>query len=151
MGFIGTLIVLGLLVFWPIVYKPLWDIIVFRFELYEKLSFLPSLEVLLRKLILIFESPIQSGRSSSLILEPPPSDVRSSSFAKPPNRHPSFSPISFIHFSFEIQIHPKSETILHHCSNIFGKVYSNYLFKIAVESMLCLYMFFYSTIANCMS
>jgi len=39
---------LGLLVFWPIVYKSLWDTFVFRFELYENLSFLSSLEVLLK-------------------------------------------------------------------------------------------------------
>jgi len=40
--------VLGLLVFRPIVYKPLWDTFVFRFEFYEKVSFLSSHKVLLR-------------------------------------------------------------------------------------------------------
>ena len=44
--------------------------------------------------ILIFESPMQSGGSSSLILEPPPSGVISSHFAKIPNRRPPFSPFS---------------------------------------------------------
>jgi len=39
---------LGLFVFRPIVYKPLWDTFVWRFELYENLSFFSSLEVLLR-------------------------------------------------------------------------------------------------------
>ena len=38
---------LGFLVFRPVVYKPLWDTFVGIFELYENLSFLSSLEVLL--------------------------------------------------------------------------------------------------------
>jgi len=68
--------------------------LVFRFELYEKLSFLSSLEVLL-----IFESLIQSDGSSSLILESPSSGVVFL-FCKFPNQHPPFSPIfvlGFIH------------------------------------------------------
>jgi len=48
LGFIGPLVVLGLLVFRVIVYKPLWHTFVFRFELYENLNFLSSLEVLLQ-------------------------------------------------------------------------------------------------------
>jgi len=39
---------LGLFVFRPIVYKPLGDTLVFRFEFYEVVSFLSSLEVLPR-------------------------------------------------------------------------------------------------------
>jgi len=62
LGFIGPLVVLGLLVFQPIVYKPSWDTFVFKFDFYDTVSFLSSLEVLLRTTdpyLWIFDSKLQ--------------------------------------------------------------------------------------------
>ena len=83
---------LGLFVLRPIVYKPLWDTFVFRFEFYEIVSFLSSLEVLLRTTdpyLWISDSKWQIfltylGTSSKWRDFIP--------FREPPNRRPPFSP-----------------------------------------------------------
>jgi len=66
--------------------------------------------------ILIFESLIQSGGSSSLILEPPPSGVISSHSEKNPQSTSSIFPhfvLGFVPIFVIDKFHPKSETILH--------------------------------------
>jgi len=108
---------LGLFVFRPIVYKPLWDTFVGRFEFYENLSFLSSLEVLLRTTDPYLWISDSSGGSSSLILESPPSGVISFRSAKTPNRRPPFFPLfvlGFIPIFVLDEFLSKSETILHH-------------------------------------
>ena len=108
---------LGLFVFRPIVYKPLWDTFVFRFKFYEIVSFLSSLEVLLRTTdpyLWISNSKWQIfltylGISSKW--------HEFLSFRKPPNRRPPFSPfvLGLIPILRTRRIcTPKSETILHH-------------------------------------
>jgi len=93
--------VLGLFVFLPIVYKSLWHTFVGRFEFYETVSFLSSLEVLLRTTdpylwisnskwrIFLTYLGISSKWHEFLL------------FRKPPNRRPPFSPIrSRVHTHF---------------------------------------------------
>jgi len=66
--------------------------------------------------ILIFKSPIQSGGSSSLILEPPPSGVISSRSENPQIDvfHFPLFVLGFIPFLSKTKFIPKSETFLHH-------------------------------------
>jgi len=107
---------LGLFVFRPIVYKPLWetyeadlnDMKIWVFSQVSRFSPDPP--------ILIFESLIQSGGSSSLILEPPPSGVNSSRSKNPQIDILHFPPfvLGFIPIFVLDEFHPKSETILHH-------------------------------------
>jgi len=76
----------------------IWTLVkhfVFEFELYEKWVFSQVLRFSLELAILIFESPIQSGRSSSHILEPPLSGVLSSYSTIPPNEILQFFLYSF--------------------------------------------------------
>ena len=65
--------------------------------------------------ILIFESLIQSGGSSSLILEPPPSGMNFSRSENPQIDILHFPPfvLGFITIFVLDEFHPKSETILH--------------------------------------
>jgi len=115
MGFIGPLVVLGLLVFRPIVYKPMWDTFVFRFELYENLIFLSSLKVLPRTIdpyLWIFDSEwrifLTYLGTSSKWLEFLP-------FRNPQIDILHFPPfvLGFITIFVLDEFHPKSETILH--------------------------------------
>jgi len=82
---------------------------------------------------LIFESPIQSSGSSSLILEPPQSGVISSRSENPQIDVFQFSlfVLGFIPFLSKTKFIPKSEMVLHHCvfqllglSSILGSVMS---------------------------
>ena len=106
------------LVFRPIVYKPLWDTFVFRFEFYETVSFLSSLEVLPRTTDPYLWISDSKWRIFLTYLGISPKWREFLSFRKPPNRHPPFSPfvLGFIPIFFRIKriFTPKSETILHH-------------------------------------
>jgi len=108
---------LGLLVFRPIVYKPLWDTFVGRFELYKNLSFLSSLEVLLRTTnpylwnlrFRVADLPHLSWNLLQVAWIPPvPKTPKSTSSI--------FSPfvLGFIPIFVLDEFHPKSEMILHH-------------------------------------
>jgi len=77
------LVMLTFLLFWPIVYKPLWNILYLDLSFMKQWVFSQVSRFSFEPPILIFEFPIQSGESSSLILEPPSSGVISSRSAKP--------------------------------------------------------------------
>jgi len=101
LGFIGPLVVLGLFVFRPIVYKPLWHTFVFRFELYENLSFLSSLEVLLRTTDPYLWIPDSEWRIFLTYLGTSSKWREFLPFWKPLNRRPPFPPIrSRVHTHF---------------------------------------------------
>ena len=70
-------VMLGFLVFYPIVYRILWNTLYSNLSYKKNWVFSQVSRFSLEPLVLIFESLIQSGRSSSLILEPPPSGVAS--------------------------------------------------------------------------
>jgi len=111
---------LGLFVFRPIVYKPWWDTYVGRFELYENLSFLSSLEVLLRTTDPYLWISDSRWRIFLTYLGTSSKWREFLPFRKPPNRRPPFFPLFRFRFHAHFRsrrISPKSETILHHTNN----------------------------------
>jgi len=107
----NLLVVLGFLVFWPIIYKPLWNILYWDLSIMKQWVFISSLEVLLRTTgpyLWIFDSKWQIfltylGTSSKWRDFNP--------FRKTPNWRPPFSPIFvlgfiliFIRGKFHLQI-----------------------------------------------
>jgi len=69
-GHIGLLVVLGFLLFWPIIYKPLWNTLYLDLSFMKQWVFSQVLRFSSEPPVPIFESLIQGGGSSSLILEP---------------------------------------------------------------------------------
>ena len=90
---------------------------VFRFELYENLSFLSSLEVLPRTTDPYLWISDSEWRIFLTYLGTSSKWREFLPFRKPPNRHPPFPPpfvLGFIPIFVLDEFHPKSETILHH-------------------------------------
>jgi len=116
-GFIGPLVVLGLLVFRPIVYKPLWDTFVSRFEFYEIVSFLSSFEVLVRTTDPYLWVSDSKWRIFLTYLGISSKWRDFLPFGKKPQSTSTIFPLfvlGFIPIFILDEFHPKSETVLHH-------------------------------------
>ena len=103
--------------FRPIVYKPLWDTFVFRFEFYETVSFLSSLEVLLRTTDPYLWISDSKWRIFLTYLEISSKWCDFLPFRKNPQSTSSIFPLfvlGFIPIFVLDEFLPKSETILHH-------------------------------------
>jgi len=108
---------LGLFVFRPIVYKPLWDTFVFRFEFYETVSFLSSLEVLPRTTDPYLWISDSKWRIFLTYLGISSKWRDFLPFRKNPQSTSSIFPLfvlGFIPIFVLDEFLPKSETILHH-------------------------------------
>ena len=109
--------------FRPIVYKPLWDTFVFRFEFYETVSFLSSLEVLLKTIDPYLWISDSKWRIFLTYLGISFKWRDFLPFRKNPQSTSSFFPLfvlGFIPIFVLDEFHPKSETILHH--NVLASV-----------------------------